>query len=258
MAEKYELPPPSEEVQAHLNTVAGSPALAPAHPRYVRFYLRSVQNMLKSNGGTIDVEPHTAPEYLETFKEYGAHLSSDSKKVIVKGAKRAIFEPVEYVEILTPGDKDTIVNRPVRETDRYYWPEKYVAFKNGTAHNGSDGTPLSACGFLTPERVEELKTLRIYTVEALADVTDGNLPTLGMHARSERTKARDWLAALNGTGAVAELRAQNEALMKRLAALERQAAESAGVPAETPSAAVVESSEKPKAKGPKAKRIAAE
>jgi hypothetical protein len=238
MSQKYELPPPSEEIQRALTSIAETPSLAPAHPRYVRFYSRPKQNQLKSSGGVIEVEPHTAQQYLDEFEAYGArHVAN---QVIVTGAKRAIFDAAEYVEILSAGDPGSIVDRPVRELDKYLWSDKYVAFRNGLAHD-HNGTLLSAWGGVTPERVEELKSIKIHTVEALAEVPDSSLAALGMHARSERKKAQEWLAVMKGAAPVAELKAENDALRARLEALEKLAAGFAAQPAaESPAAEVIE------------------
>ena len=185
---QFELPEPDEETQNLLNSIATTPALTPADARYVRFYSRSKQNKQK-----------TAAE------------------------GRPIFEAVEYVEILTPGDKDTVVDRPVRKLDMYLWTQKYVAFRQGLSQE-SDGTPISAWGGVPPERVDELKHFRIRMVEQLAEVPDSNLSNLGPNARAEREKARAYLAAMKGEGPAKELRAENDALKARLDALEKLAA----------------------------------
>lgn len=198
----YELPPPDEETANILRGMSESAGLRPAHPDYVRFYSRSKENKDK-----------TATE------------------------GRPIFEAVEYVEILCPGDKDTIVDRPVRKVDRYAWSQKYVAFKNGQEQM-TTGTLLTEWKGISPERVAELAPFKVRTVEQLADVPDSILPGLGMHARSEREKARGYLAVMKGSLPVAEMKAENEklkaeqaAMLERLAALEKLAASS---PVEAP------------------------
>lgn len=196
---EFELEPPDSETAALLEAIAGSPAMRPADPMHVRFYSRSKKSEERS-----------------------------------RAEKRPIFEPVEYIEILTPGDKDTIVDRPVRVLDRYIYAGKYQAFRKGAQQE--DGTPLSVWGGVTPERVEELAHFRIKTVEQLASVADGNVGNLGMHARAERQKAIDYLAVMKGNAPVAKLQAENDGLRARLEALEALATRGAPAAVESDAA----------------------
>jgi hypothetical protein len=201
MAELYELPPPDLDASFNVEQVMNS-NVKPAEQRYVRFHLVNQQNPEKS-----------------------------------RAEGRPIFDAVEFIEILTPGDKDTIINRPVRpKLDPYLYPEKYVAFRRGQTQQS--GTPLEIWGALPPERIAELAYFHIHTVDALADVADEKLAALGMSARSEREKARRYLAALKDAAPVAELKAENDSLRKRLEALEAVAlantVQSEGVPVEAP------------------------
>lgn len=198
MSEPFELPPPDEETMGLLQNMQRSPGLRPADPRYVRFYHRSKINKLKSYGGKV--------------------VDANGAETIIKGEGRPIYEPVEYMEILTPGDKDTVVDRPVRKVDRYAWADRYKAFRNGT--QTQEGQPLSTWAGVSPERVEEYAAMKIRTVEALAAVSDVNLPNLGPGARADRDKASAYLAVMKGGAPVAELKAENEDLRRRLEALE--------------------------------------
>lgn len=193
------LPDPDDEIAAQLDAISRGP-IPPADPRYVRFYLRPKRDAEKS-----------------------------------KASGTPIHRQVEYVEILTAGDKDNVSDRPVRRLDRYVWKDKYVAFRNGT--KTSAGVPLSVWGGVDDARVADLAALRIHTVEELADVSDNNLQRLGMHARSEREKARKYLEVMRDDAPIKALRTENEEMKARLAALEALANASApeGVPVPPPS-----------------------
>lgn len=181
------LPPPDDETAALLEQMANTPALTPADPRYVTF--------------------RTVPK-------------KDKEASLAEG--RPISRPVEYIQILTPGDKDTIIDRPVRKLDRYVYQDKYLAFRASASQES--GTPLSAWGGISEERVEELKHFKISTVEALADLADAHLSGKGMTIRKERDKARNYLAAMKDDAPIAEMKAENAALKERMAALEALAA----------------------------------
>lgn len=184
--------PTSDEVQQALS---GLP-FPPADERFVRFYLREKRNEQKS---------------LE--------------------AGRPIYEMVEYVEIHSAGDHGNIVDRPVRHFplgwDRYFWPQKYAAFKAGQSQD-TVGTPLGYIG-LNPGRIAELSHFKIRSVEDLAAVSDGNIQGLGMGARNEREKARDYLQTMKGNAPVVQLRAENDALRSEMDALKAQMAELAAM-----------------------------
>lgn len=209
MTTPFRLPPPDEEMQAHLRSAAGSAARRPADPRYVTFYSRPKLNKLKSYGGKI----------LQPDPETG-----EPKEVWVKGEGRPVYDAVDYVIVLCPGDKDTVIDRPVNNFDRHAWREKYEAYRNNQSQD-TNGVPLEKWGGVSLERVAEYAHVRIKTVEQLADVPDATLSGLGMNARAEREKARGYLAVMKGAP-VTELQAKNEELQKRLEALEALAARS--------------------------------
>lgn len=217
MSTPFKLEPPDEEIASHLRMMANSAALRPADPRYVTFRTVSKLDKLKSQGGkTMQPDPATG----------------EPKEIWIKGEGRPVHKAVEYVTILCPGDKDTIVDRPVNKLDPYCWPEKYIAFRNNQSQE-MNGVPLEKWGGIPQERVADFAAMRITTVEQLADVPDGNLSALGMHARAEREKARGYLAVMKGNAPVAEMKAENErlkaeqsAMAERLAKLEALAAQS--------------------------------
>lgn len=206
----FKLEPPDEETTHWLRQMSNSAGLKPAEERYVRFYLRQKLDKVASHGGKV-MQPDP--------------ITGEPKEVWVQGAGRPVHKSVEYVEILCPGDKDTVIDRPANKVDRYAWPNKYTAFRNGLSQD-NNGVPLETWGGLPPERVADFKAMRISTVEQLADIPDGNLSGLGMHARSEREKAREYLAVMKGNAPLAELKAENSKLQERLAALEKLAAQS--------------------------------
>lgn len=215
----FELPPPDEQTAADLESISRSP-IKPADARYVRFYTRPKLNKVKSYGGE---QPKLNALGKQAYDGEGKPIMER-----IEGAGRPIYDELEYIEIHTPGDKDTVIDRPIRNVDRYVWAEKYAAFKNGAVL--SNGIPLEQWGGISPDRVLELAHFRIKTVEQLADVADSSLQNLGFKAREEREKARGYLAVMKGEAPVAALKEENEKLkasqavmLERLAALEKLA-----------------------------------
>ena len=105
------------------------------------------------------------------------------------------MQMIEYLEITHAGDKHYRRDQKVTQEDRERFPDEYRRFKEGIADNMS-GTRLTIAADalqLSVSRITELNAVNVYTVEQLANTTDGNLPGLGMGGQMLRDKAREWL-----------------------------------------------------------------
>jgi hypothetical protein len=130
-------------------------------------------------------------------------------------ANRAIYEDTEYIEIMMPGEKHNIVQRPAWSQDYERFAAAYKLFKEGRAEQDI-GTPLRALPFLSESQIEELHYLKIRTVEKLATLSDSAMQNF-MGARELQQKADAFLKALSSGE---NMHAENEALKKRLSDLE--------------------------------------
>ena len=74
-------------------------------------------------------------------------------------ANRPIYEDTEYVEIMSPGEKNSIIQRPAWEQDYQRFAKHYTLFKQGQKEQ-EVGTPLKLAPFLTESQVEELVVLQ--------------------------------------------------------------------------------------------------
>lgn len=143
-------------------------------------------------------------------------------------AGRPIFDTVEMVSIIIPGDPSSVPERAVREHDKERWPEAYNRFK-AEQEMVFDGTILEAWAILDAGQVAGLKALGIHTVESLANLPDAFLPKLGMGGLMLRDKARAYVEAAKNGGVPerlvqenAQLRAEREQLAATIAALKHQ------------------------------------
>jgi hypothetical protein len=84
---------------------------------------------------------------------------------------RAIYKEVDYIKIMVPGDKTTIIDRPVNSIDEKRFADRYAKWKAG-AGNVMEGTPISALPRMSLAKVEEYKYFGIHTVEQLASAAD--------------------------------------------------------------------------------------
>ena len=108
-------------------------------------------------------------------------------------ANRPIYEDTEYVEIMSPGEKNSIIQRPAWEQDYQRFAKHYALFKQGQKEQ-EVGTPLKLAPFLTESQVEELSFFKIRTIEHLANMSDPVMQNF-MGAREYQQKAQQYLQA---------------------------------------------------------------
>ena len=132
-------------------------------------------------------------------------------------AGRPIFADVTYVKIFTPSDQLTQIDTIAREDHKARFPRQWAHYMNKM--NGQEqivGTPVSAWTLLTPANAEELRALKFYTVELIANANDAQLQKLGMVAgmsgHTLRDKAKAFLNIASGSAEEAKREAELAAL----------------------------------------------
>jgi hypothetical protein len=151
-----------------------------------------------------------------------------------KEAGRPIFDEIEMVSIASPGNTKTEFT--ARADRMHYdsnteqqWAYKdrfadaYAAFKRGVEEH-MNGTPISAAPFLPIGIKSELAAKKVRTVEQLAGMADRDIRKMGMGFRQHVDAAKAYIDTASGTASLAkemaELRRQNEELLKRMGAVE--------------------------------------
>jgi hypothetical protein len=110
---------------------------------------------------------------------------------------------------------------------RHLWDSiepKYNAWKQGEAMPET-GTPLAAWGGVSATQIDALKGVGIKTVEDLAGLSDSNMKMVLPNMRDLRTMAKQWMERrpeAEREAKLAELEAQNAAMMEMLAELQSQ------------------------------------
>lgn len=140
---------------------------------------------------------------------------------------RAVYDDIEQVEITVAGDTRTVVVEKVREEHKERWALAYKAFKEGR-ELALDGTPLEAWALLTPAQVAEYKAINIRTVEALANLDDGKLNSLGTGGRTIRDRAKAFLDSAAGSAPAIKALAEVEDLKAQLAVKDKAIADLSG------------------------------
>lgn len=108
-------------------------------------------------------------------------------------AGHPIFEDVDFIEILIPGDMNNVIVRPATEKDKHNYASLFNAYKQGLEPS-VEGVPLEQWARLTKAQAANYKALNFHTVEQIANMTDGVLTKVGMGAQADRTAAKAYLS----------------------------------------------------------------
>lgn len=119
--------------------------------------------------------------------------------------QRPCFEMRDYVTIMVPGDQTNIVNRPIRESDKFRFPKQWAAYQNGQSQE--QGYPLTEWAQVSRAQCDELAYFKIKTVESLAHLPD-NLAQKFPGISQLRDKARAYLEERKTAAPVDKLRGE--------------------------------------------------
>ena len=152
------------------------------------------------------------------FVRFFVHPKLSSTKSAEEG--RPIFDDREYIQIMQPGNKESIVMRPARDMDRQRFPKQYAAFKNNEGDYVS-GTRLEEWPAISRSQAEELKYFNIRTVEQLVNMSDAQAQKL-MGINALKTRAKAFLEVCGKSAEAESLAAALEERDLRLQQLESQ------------------------------------
>lgn len=132
---------------------------------------------------------------------------------------RPIYKDREYVEIRTPGNQTSVVQRPVSDLDRQRFRGAYRQFKNNVEEQVV-GTPIAEATFLTRSQIEELSHMRIRTVEHLAELGDDVCSRFaGLYGLKNKAKA--FVDSAKGQAPFIEMQKRNEELNNKIEAMQK-------------------------------------
>lgn len=133
---------------------------------------------------------------------------------------KTVFEAVEFVEIIIPGNAR---ERPIfKVTDEYRerWPKQYERFLKKQEQRLDEGLPLEEWSQITRTMAAGLKHDKVFTVEQLAGLPDANLMTMGPGMLDLKYKAQKYLEAQTGEAAINKIINENLEKDKRIETLE--------------------------------------
>ncbi len=181
-------------------------------------FANMTQRFDAKNGGIVEFGDDS-----RLFVEFTLRAVPD--EIASREAQRPISRQVDYIRIRQPGERDEIM-RPAHDGDRRRFARHWEAYQAGR-QEAPDGTPLSILFPNNPEIVENLKYLKVFTIEQLGALNDTQVQNVGMGARQWQQKAAEFLMlADNGKGLdvltskVDQLTKQVEALLEKNTTLE--------------------------------------
>lgn len=136
---------------------------------------------------------------------------------------KPVYDSKDYVMILVPGDRLTVVDRQVTDADKARWPRYWAAYEKGQEFT-VEGTPLEQWTLIDIGMVETLKYFNVRSVEQIAKMTDAQVQRVGMGMSELRQKAKVWCAQADENKGVSQVVAENVRLGKELEQLKEQMA----------------------------------
>ena len=142
-------------------------------------------------------------------------------------AGRPIFKEFDFVRIMIPGDNLTEIDTYAQESHKQRFPRQWAHYQNQVSdHLDIVGTPLDQWPQVTRSQAEELRGLKFYTVEAIADCSDQQLQRIGMVAgmspHNFRLKAKAFLNLANDSAEVAQRESELQALKEENAKIKAE------------------------------------
>lgn len=153
----------------------------------------------------------------QLFVKFEMHPKYHTSKS--KEAGRPIFVEVPYVNIMQPGNKDSIIMRPATDMDKQRFAEHWKRFEAREDQNPAEGTLLEEWPGVTRSMCEELKFFNVRTVEQLANMSDSNTQNF-MGIGYYKQKAKDYIEASNKGATVEALSDANKRIDQLLEAVE--------------------------------------
>jgi len=145
------------------------------------------------------------------------YKKSVKQDIASEEAGRPIFKEFDFVKIMIPGDNLTEIDTYAQNSHKQRFPRQWAHYQiQMGSHEDVIGTPIDQWPQVTRSQAEELRGLKFYTVESIADCSDQQLQRIGMVAgmspHNFRLKAKAFLNLANNSAEVAQREAEMQAL----------------------------------------------
>lgn len=152
----------------------------------------------------------------------GFTLVPTENKKKSKLAGHPVYEDVEFVKIVVPGDRQSDYFQPATEAHKKRFPRSYEAFLNRETKPITEGMPIEEWPQVSRSLAMTLKAANIYTVEALAEVHDGLVDKIGHNGRDLREKAKAFLRQSKDAAAASVFAEEKRQLQDQITVLQQQ------------------------------------
>ena len=122
---------------------------------------------------------------------------------------RPIYRECDFVRIMVPGNSLSEIDTIAREDHKNRFPVAWARYINTQGEaSQEEGTPIKEWPLISVSQAEELRGLKFYTVESIANASDLTVQKIGMAAGMSpyefRNKAKAFLNLANETAEVAK------------------------------------------------------
>lgn len=114
-----------------------------------------------------------------------------------KALGHTVYKDVEMVRITPKGGGHNVPEKFVTEAEIRRFPEHYRAFKENREME-VQGTDLRNWPMATPAEVKNCRSIKIFSVEELAELNESGIQKLGMGSRNLVERAKAYIATING------------------------------------------------------------
>lgn len=126
--------------------------------------------------------------------QFYTHPLQNAARTLEEG--RPIFTDTAYIMVMVPGDKDSVVRRPIRvgthpKDDNVRFAVEFQAFQ-ANKDQPIEGTPLAEWPLITVSQIKELEYYGVRTVENLAGMADVKASQI-MGLQEMKKKANEWM-----------------------------------------------------------------
>jgi len=153
------------------------------------------------------------------------YVKAVKNNFLSKKESRPIFEDKIYCEYYAAGQTQNKMDVPAYDHHKARFAKQWAYFQTTQkTDGGGSGTPLSQWTILSPADVENLKGLKIQTIENIAGMSDQGLQVLGMGVAGMaphilRARAQAYLGAAKDSALPQQQAEDIEALKKQVADL---------------------------------------
>lgn len=199
---------------------------------------REVMELIDTNRPSMRDDEKLHVKFFD-YAEYQMRKSEgylDETGRTIPGAGRKLYENKTYVQIIPPGDgAHNVVERAVLPSDKIRFHKQWERFQAGHAQEHANGTPIvmltqTVPAIMNVAQVEELKYLKIHTIEQFVAAPDGNAPIMSF--QELKRKARDFLELQKSNAPLESMRSELSIRDGQIEAMKKQMTEQAEAIAE--------------------------